>query len=577
MSKPYKGFEPEWFHGEVPERSYRSVFKWGDPKLIKAPKESLFNMMKEKFGVTDDDFKQYQEDLGLDEVKFDLPISLSEAQINSFRDIVGSNYVRVDDYSRVSVAYGKTMYDVMRLRNKIVENVPDAVLYPSSKEQIEKIVEFCAKDRIPVYVYGGGSSVTRGVECMKGGISLDMRLRFNKVIHFNETDQLVTVEAGISGPDLEFALQNAQNKWDAKRAYTLGHFPQSFEYSSVGGWVVTHGSGQNSTYYGCIQDMVLGQEYATPIGIIKSDQYPRKAVGPDLDRIMMGSEGTFGVLTHVTLKISRHMPNTVRRFSYMFKDWETGQAACREIMQSEAGYPSVFRLSDAEETTFMMRLYNVDESPLRHLFHVRGFREDEMCLFLGFTNGEEGFSRNCAKHTKKTARKYGGMSLTGYVTRAWEKGRFNDPYMRDTVHDYGIVMDTMECTVNWSNMSRVHAEVRAYCKSRPNTVCLTHLSHAYPQGANLYWIFITMVSDPEEFKQYHAGILDAIQRSGATMSHHHGIGKMFAPWLEGSLGRNEYAVLRALKNHFDPNNIMNPGGTLGFDLEENEKRFLRND
>ena len=577
MSKPYKGYEPEWFHGPVPERSYRSIFKWGDPKLIKKPKESLFILMKEKFGLTDDDFKQYKENLGLDEVKFDLPVALNQAQLDVFRDIVGADFVRTDDYSRLSVAYGKTMYDVMRLRNKIIGNVPDAVLYPDTKEQIGEIVEFCTKEKIPVYVYGGGSSVTRGVECIKGGISLDMRLRFNKVISFNEVDQLVTVQAGISGPDLERALNDAIARYGTKRPYTLGHFPQSFEYSSVGGWVVTHGSGQNSTYYGCIQDMVLGQEYATPVGHIKTDSYPRKATGPDLDRIMMGSEGTFGILTHVTLKVSRFMPGTINRFSFMFKDWETGQAAAREIMQSEAGFPSVFRLSDAEETTFMMRLYGVDDSPLRHLFHIRGFRDNEMCLFLGFTNGEKGFSDNCARHTKKVARSFGGMSLTGYVTKGWEKGRFNDPYMRDTVHDYGIVMDTMECCVNWSNMSKVHAEVRAYCKSRPNTVCLTHLSHAYPQGANLYWIFITMISDPEEFKQYHAGILDAIQRSGATMSHHHGIGKMFAPWLEGSLGRNEYAVLRALKNHFDPDNIMNPGGTLGFDLEESEKKFLRSD
>ncbi|MDR2571768.1 MAG: FAD-binding oxidoreductase [Oscillospiraceae bacterium] len=573
MSKPYKNFEPKWYNESVPERSYRSIFKWGDPKLIKAPKESLYKIMKEMFNVTDDDFKEYKEDLGLSDVEFNIPISVSEAQLSKFREIVGNDFVKTDDYSRLSVAYGKTMYDVMRLRNKIIQNVPDVVLYPDTKEQIEQIVAYCDNNNIPIYIYGGGSSVTRGVECVKGGVSLDMRLRFNKVISFNEIDQLITVEAGISGPDLEASLQNAVTVFGAERAYTLGHFPQSFEYSSVGGWVVTHGSGQNSTYYGCIQDMVLGQEYATPVGNIKTDSYPRKATGPDLDRILMGSEGTFGVLTHVTLKVSRHIPETIRRFSFMFKDWETGQAAAREIMQSEAGMPSVFRLSDAEETTFMMRLYSVDESPLRHLFHVRGFKENEMCLFLGFTNGENRFSRNAARNAKRIARKYGGMSLTGYVTRAWEKGRFNDPYMRDTVHDYGIVMDTMECCVNWSNMSRVHAEVRAYCKSRPNTVCLTHLSHAYPQGANLYWIFITMISDPDEFKQYHAGILDAIQRSGATMSHHHGIGKMFAPWLEGSLGRNEYAVLHALKNHFDPNNIMNPGGTLGFDLEENEKRF----
>lgn len=577
MSHPYKGFEPKWYHGEVPKNSYRSVFKWGDPDTIKAPRESLFTMMKERFGLTDKDFKNYRESLGLDEVSFDLPIKLTETQLETLRGIVGATYLRCDDYARFSVAYGKTMYDLLRTRNKIVENVPDAVLYPDSKAQIEAIVAYCAKEKIPVYVYGGGSSVTRGVECMKGGISLDMRLRFNKVIRFNEIDQTITVEAGISGPQLEESLNNAPRLFGAKRAYTCGHFPQSFEYSSVGGWVVTHGSGQNSTYYGCIQDLVNKQEMATPIGTVKTDGHPRKATGPDLDRILMGSEGAFGVLTHVTLKVFRHMPENIRRFSYMFKDWKTAQAAAREIMQSEAGYPSVFRLSDPEETSIMLHMYGVIDSPLRHLFSLQGFKENEMCLFLGFTNGEKGFSKNCARNAKRVARKYGGFGLTGMVTKAWEKGRFSDPYLRDTMQDFGVVMDTMECSVNWSNMAKVHREVRAFCKSRPGTICMTHLSHAYPQGANLYWIFITMESDPEAFRAYHAGILDAIQRSGASMSHHHGIGKMFAPWLEGSIGRKEYEVLRALKNHFDPDNIMNPGGTLGFDLPEEAKRFLRED
>ena len=400
-----------------------------------------------------------------------------------------------------------------------------------------------------------------------------MRLRFNKVIDFNEIDQTITVEAGMSGPKLEETLNNAVKLFGAKRAYTCGHFPQSFEYSSVGGWVVTRGAGQNSTYYGCISDIVLAQEYATPIGVLKTDRYPRKATGSDLGQILMGGEGTYGVLTHVTLKVFRHMPETIKRFSYMFKDWETAQAAAREIMQCEAGYPSVFRLSDPEETSVMLHLYGVMDSPLKHLFKMRGFKENEMCLFLGFTNGEKGFSSNCAKNVHRVCRRFGGMSLTGYVTKGWEKGRFNDPYMRDTMQDFGIVTDTMECSVNWSNMSRVHAEVRAFCKSRPNTICMTHMSHVYPQGANLYFIFIIKESDPEAFRAYHAGILSAIQKSGAAMSHHHGIGKMFAPWLEGSLGAKEYDVLRTLKQHFDPDNIMNPGGTLGFDLKESEKRF----
>jgi alkyldihydroxyacetonephosphate synthase len=404
-----------------------------------------------------------------------------------------------------------------------------------------------------------------------------MRLRFNKVVSFNEIDQAVTVEAGISGPRLEAALNDAVRKFGAKRAYTCGHFPQSFEYSSVGGWVVTHGAGQNSTYYGCIQDIVLGQDYATPIGPITTDRYPRKAVGPDIGRIMMGSEGAFGVLTHVTLRVFRHMPQTIKRFSYLFRDWETGQAAAREIMQREAGYPSVFRLSDPEETSIMMHMYGVVDSPLGRLFAMKGFKLNEMCLYLGFTNGEAGFSRNCAKNVHRVAKRYGGLWLSGLVTRGWEKGRFNDPYLRDTMQDFGIVMDTMECSVNWSNMGKVHREVRAYVKSRPNSICMTHMSHVYPQGANLYWIFILRMYDPEEYRRFHGGILDAIQKSGAAMSHHHGIGKMFGPWVEGSIGRNEYAVFRALKEHFDPDNMMNPGGTLGFDIPEAEKRFLRDD
>ena len=577
MSHPYRDFEPHWVSGAFPADSYRSVFKWGDPAIIKPPRESLYKMLKARFGLTDADFQSYTEDIGFDAVQFDLPIALTAAQLDRFRAIVGAEYVRTDDYARLSVAYGKTMYDLLRLRNKMVENVPDAVLYPDTKEQIEQIVAYCAEQKIPVYVYGGGSSVTRGVECMRGGVSLDMRLRFQKVVAFNEVDQTITVEAGMSGPKLEETLNNAVSLFGAKRAYTCGHFPQSFEYSSVGGWVVTRGAGQNSTYYGCISDIVLAQEYATPIGPVKTDAYPRKACGPDLNQILMGSEGAFGVLTHVTLKFFRHMPETVRRFSFMFPDWETAQAAAREIMQSEAGYPSVFRLSDPEETGVMLHLYGVMDTPLKHLFKLRGFRENEMCLFLGFTNGENGFSKNCARHAKRVARRFGGMSLTGLVTKGWEKGRFNDPYMRDTMQDFGIVTDTMECTVNWSNMSKVHKEVRAYCKSRPNTICMTHMSHVYPQGANLYFIFLIKESDPAAFKAYHAGILDAIQRAGAAMSHHHGIGKMFGPWLEGYLGRNEYDVIRALKRHFDPDNIMNPGGTLGLDLPEAEKRFLRSD
>lgn len=164
------------------------------------------------------------------------------------------------------------------------------------------------------------------------------------------------------------------------------------------------------------------------------------------------------------------------------------------------------------------------------------------------------------------------MYTTGLVTKGWEKGRFNDPYLREDMGDYGLMLDTLECSVNWDNFMEVYENVRRYCKSRPNTICMTHMSHFYPQGANLYFIFEAKMSDLQEYLDYQYGIMDNIQKYGASMSHHHGIGKMTAPWLEAQIGHNEMEVYRALKRHFDPNNIMNPGGTLGLDLPEDKRR-----
>lgn len=574
-TKPYKGFEPKWLLTPAPEGSYRSIFRWGDPEFFKYPKESLYKLMKETFKMTDDDFKDYTDDIGFDKVDLsDHPSKIAKKHVDALKEIVGDEFVTTEDYPRLAVAYGCTAYDLLRLRHKVIENVPDAVVYPDTTEQVEQIVAYCVKNKIPLYVYGGGSSVTRGMEAVKGGITLDMRKRFNKVISFNEIDQTITVQAGMSGPDLEKTLQNAPELFGAKRQYTCGHFPQSFEYSSVGGWTVTRGAGQNSTYYGTITDIVLSQKYATPIGTIQTSHYPREATGPNLNQIMMGSEGTFGVLTEVTLRVFRWMPENRKRFSYMFKNWQVAMDAAREMMQCECGYSSVFRLSDPEETHLMLKLYNVDETPLEPLLDKFGYKDMERCMFLGFTDGEKGFSKNVAKNIAKIALKHGAMPMTGYVTKSWEKGRFNDPYLRDSMMDFSIVTDTLECTVNWSNMAQVHRDVRKVCHALPNTVVTTHMSHCYPQGANLYFIFITKMNDEKAFKEYHTTILDAIQKSGAAISHHHGIGKMFAPWLEGYIGEKEYGVFKVLKNYFDPDYLMNPGGTIGLDLMPEEKKFL---
>ena len=575
MSKKKNAFTPDWYHEKAPERSYRSILKWGDPEAFKAPNSKLYALMKETFHMTDDDFKEKHE-MGLEEVDFDIPCRLSAEQLAKFESIVGKANISTDNYDRLSVAYGKTMVDLMRLRKHIVENLPDVVLYPKNREDIIEIVKYCCEQKIPVYVYGGGSSVTRGVEPVCGGVSLDMRKNFNKVISFSERNQTITVEAGMSGPKLEETLNNAIQTLGAKRAYTCGHFPQSFEYSSVGGWAVTRGAGQNSSYYGKIEDIVISQEYVTPVGIIKSDEFPANATGPSIDQIMMGSEGTFGVLTHVTLRIFKYMPENRKKFSYVFKDWQNGIDAAREIMQGEFGFPSVFRLSDPEETSVAFRLYGVADTVIDKLLTAKGYKDGERVLMLGWSEGEKNFSKNVAKQIDKICKKHGAMYTTSLVTKGWEHGRFTDPYLREDMGDYGLMLDTLECAVNWDNFNSVYENVRRFCKSRPDTICMTHMSHFYPQGANLYFIFEAKMSELDEYLEYQQGIMDNIQKYGAAMSHHHGIGKMTAPWLEAQIGHNQMEIYRALKKHFDPDNIMNPGGTLGLDLPEDKRRDFIN-
>ena len=564
-------FLPAWFEGSLPNRSYRSLFKWGAPDRYKHPNPRMFALIKKAFGLTDEDFREPR-NLGLEDVPREAPITLSEAQVRHFVQLLGKGNVSRDPYSRLRVSYGKTMFDLLRLRGATMENLPDLVLHPRNRDDVAAIGAYCHEQGIPLYVYGAGSSVTRGTECVRGGVSLDMHTHMNRVLGFNEIDQTVTVEPGIFGPELEEALNHAPTHFGSTRAYTCGHFPQSFEYSSVGGWVVTRGAGQSSTYYGKIEHLVLSQEYWTPTGTIRTFDIPAYATGPNIDQIMIGSEGAYGVLVAVTLKVFRYQPDNTRRFSYIFPDWERATSAVREVMQSEFGAPSVFRLSDPEETDVAFERYGVEGTLIDRFVRLRRCLPHRRCLLLGTVDGDRGYTALVERRLRQVCKDHGAVYATGLIARKWEQGRFKDPYMRDDLQDFGVLVDTLECATSWANLHKVHAQVRAYCKSRPRTVCMSHMSHCYPQGANLYFIFIAKM-DIDEYLAFHRGLLDAIQSSGAAMSHHHGIGKMAAPWLEGQLGSNELEVLRALKNHFDPKNIMNPGGTLALDLPDEERRL----
>ena len=227
--------------------------------------------------------------------------------------------------------------------------------------------------------------------------------------------------------------------------------------------------------------------------------------------------------------------------------------------------PSVFRISDPEETDAALVLYGVEGTVIDRLMRYRGYRKNERCLYIGHTEGEKGFSKNVAKNVRRVCKKNGGMSLTGYPVRKWEHGRYKDPYMREDLHDYGIVIDTLEAGVTWENLHRLHQGVRAFAKKRPQTIIMTHASHFYAQGTNLYFIFIGRFDGLEDYCSFQTGLIESIMAHGGSLSHHHGVGKMIGPYMEKHIGKEEMDVLRAMKAHFDPNHIMNPGGTLGLD------------
>ncbi len=552
-------FTPDWLEKQPDQQTFRSIFKWGAKNQFKNPSQGFFNIIKQELGLSNSDF-QTPVNPGNKTVKNTRKTMIAPEDTQQFETIVGSENLFIDTYSRLKYSTGKSMEDILNLRQGQIENISDLILHPRSREDIEKIVALCHAKKIPLHVYGGGSSVTLGLACPKGGVTLVMGTHMNKMIEFNEINQTITVEPGMMGPDYENLLNCAPKKLNAKTRYTGGHFPQSFEFSCVGGWVVTLGSGQASSYYGDACDLVVSQEYITPTGAFKTHDFPATATGPKINDIMKGSEGCFGVLVAVTMKIFQYQPETARQFTFMFPKFETAVNAARQISQTQFGMPSILRVSDPEETDIAMKMYGLEGSLLDKFMGFKGLKPGTRCLLMGQTDGEKSFSKNLFKQIKKMGKSDQGLYLTGYPMKKWQKGRFSDPYMRDALNDFGVLIDTLEASVTWKHLHDLYNAVRGFIKQHPHTICMTHASHFYAQGTNLYFIFITKMQNIDEFRLFQRGIIEKIEENFGSLSHHHGVGKMMVPWMEKHLGEKQMDVLRAIKKHFDPHNIMNPGG-----------------
>ncbi|HPU14003.1 MAG TPA: FAD-binding oxidoreductase [Aeromicrobium sp.] len=558
-------FEPKWRSTPPAEGTYREVLMF-DPKSTSHPSAGWVKMFLEEFEIKPEDFRPDFPD-GDQPISVQQRPALAETHRAALAAIVGVENAVDDDVSRVRYGLGKSLDEDIDLRRGHTPLLPDLVIHPRHKQDVAEVVAYCHENRIPIVPFGGGSSVVLGTKANEGGVVLVLTTHMNQIVEVNELNQTVTVQAGMLGPAYEAELNDAKNLHGSAHNYTGGHFPQSFHLATVGGWIAALGSGQASTYYGDAYDLVLAQEYVTPVGVISTKHFPATASGPKVNDILKGSEGTFGVLTELTLKIYRHQPENTARFALMMPTWEAAVDAAREITQGEFGKPAVLRISDPEETERALALKGFDGGLAQKYLTSRKMLPGGRCLLLGNAEGEKKFAAHVAKSALAVGRAHGGINLTAMATKAWERGRYSDVHVRNDIVDFSMIIDTFETSVTWDNLHDVHSNVRKLIKARPGTVCMTHASHFYSAGTNLYFILILKPQSPEEYFEFRSKILASIIENGGSPSHHHGTGELTGPLMEEHLGTTQMNVLRALKEHFDPHHIMNPGWTLGFDTK----------
>ena len=536
--------------------SYRHILKWGD-KHEEGISHHMAEVIKEKFDLSDADFKGKHLP-GTEPVKLEKPSMLKPVQVDFFRSVSGAENIQTDDVSRARFSCGKFYGELLDLRLGLVPDPPDAVVAPRTHEEVKKIISFCSGEGIAVVPAGGLSSVTGAVRAPGGGIALDLTKHLNKVLAVNKVNKTVTVQAGMYGPALEEKLN--------RQGYSCGHFPQSFEYSTVGGWISARGAGQASTGYGKIEDMLVSVKVVTPAGVIVTRDFPRMAQGWDIFRLFAGAEGTLGVITEATLHVFNYAPENTTSAAFIFRSFEAAVEAMRIIIQAECGKPHLFRISDPDETDIAFRTGGFEGTLADRALQMLGFKTGSRCLMFVTVEGEKDYARFVIRKIKRKARAGKGMYIGTSPVRKWLEQRYSSAYMRDPLMDLGIMTDTLETAVTWENLLKVWKAAHEYVARRSKAFMMIHISHVYENGANLYFTFLSPMekgNEKNDFTTFHRGLVETILEHGGSISHHHGVGRVLGPWMEGHLGRSSMELLRAVKKHLDPNNIMNPGGTLG--------------
>jgi alkyldihydroxyacetonephosphate synthase len=517
---------------------------WGDPAEAKPLSESIRSLLKQALGIDN----ARSADLEPEQVRLRAS-ALSAADREGLAAVVGAEYCGTGDHARLLRAGGKSTLDLLRRKDTGVQNAPDAVLLPGDEAEIAAALRYCADHSIAIVPFGGGTSVVGGLDPIRGDfkavISLDLR-RLNRLHSLDEISGEAELGAGLTGPDAERLL--------GERGFSLGHFPQSFQFATIGGFAATRSSGQDSAGYGRFNDMVRGVRAVTPAGVLDLGRAPESAAGPDLRQLMIGSEGVFGIITRVRVRI-HPVPEATRYEAWSFPDFATGADALRAVVQTGTG-PTVIRLSDEAETGV-------------NLATTESIGEDSItggCLAITVFEGCAAHADSRLAETRALLEAKGGTSLGGAPAHAWEHGRFGAPYLRDALLSAGALCETLETATNWSNLPALKAAVTdalttSLAESGTPALVLCHISHVYPTGASLYFTVVAgQRGNPiEQWHKAKAAASDAMMRTGGTITHHHAVGVDHRPWMRDEVGDLGVAVLRAVKATLDPAGILNPG------------------
>jgi alkyldihydroxyacetonephosphate synthase len=478
---------------------------------------------------------------------------------------VGAPHVRDEHSERVLHAAGKGYPDLVRLRAGAPEGAPDAVVHPGSHAELRAVLEACGACSLAVVPFGGGTSVVGGVAPLRGShhavIALDTG-RLGGLLDLDAESATATAGAGMRAPALEREL--------AARGYTLGHYPQSYEYVSLGGCAATRSAGQSSTGFGAIDKMVLGMRLAAPAGEIALPPLPASAAGPGLRQLLVGSEGALGVISEVSLRV-RRAPERHAYEGVFFESFAAGREAFRTLAREHA-LPDVARLSDEGETQMSLALAGdggLKGRVGRRYLQARGFLGGCIAI-VGFDGGAHEVDAR-RRRTLHLLRRSGGLAAGSSPGRAWREGRFAAPYLRDELLTLGVMVETLETAAQWSRLEGLYRGVREAIASAladqgtPGLV-MCHVSHVYETGASLYFTFLARQREGAEIEQWQLAkraASDAIAANGGTITHHHAVGRDHAPWMEQEIGAGGLELLRAAKDELDPAGIMNPGKLLG--------------